>query len=165
MAEQPRAERALTVPNRDVSAQHPMPDERIDVEVDDLAREVELHRVLRNPELARPGGRIVAVGSGRAHPPTLANAVPAQNVPRAPSTGSVAPSPERAQPSVGATLNDPAGGVSPRFAFASAAEKKASAENETNEIAPSAPTDVMTPSGGSTSENPMPMSTVASTSV
>src|SRR5262245_55087542 len=54
LTKKPSPENPPTVPLRDVATEQAMPDERIDVKVDHLAREVELDGFFGNTELARP---------------------------------------------------------------------------------------------------------------
>ena len=80
------------MPAAQVVAEDARPDERVDVQVDDLAREVDVDRLARDAERARPGVAVGAVvapveagggGSGRGrHPPQLAARAAAFNATR-----------------------------------------------------------------------------------
>ena len=56
-----RAEQAASVALPEIVAEDAMPDERVDVKIDHLAREIELHGLPRNAELACPTRGIRAV--------------------------------------------------------------------------------------------------------
>src|SRR5690606_30484844 len=58
VSQEPAAERRPRVATRGLVAEQPVPDEGVEVEIDHLAREVKLHRLARNSELARPVARV-----------------------------------------------------------------------------------------------------------
>ena len=62
-----RAEQPVTMAAIEAIATQPRPDERIDVEIDHLAREVDVDRLARDPELLRPRCRIAAMISKAQH--------------------------------------------------------------------------------------------------